>query len=96
MQYADTLFAENTLKVKIVSRKRSADLARTVIPDSRRTKSEAGIGNIELMSVTPGAALRNILSLKVHISRTKLTLYKISHRRAIDEFSHNKAFPAET
>ena len=41
-------------------------------------------------------ALRNILSLKVHIARTKLTLYKISHRRALDEFSHNKALPAET
>ncbi len=92
---AHALFAEDAVEIEIVGTKRSADLAGAVVPHAGRSEPEAGIRDVELVSVAPGAALRHVLPLKTDVARPKLPLDKVRHRRALYKFRKHKALAAE-
>ena len=71
MENGHTLFTENAVQVKIIGRDRSADFAGTVVPNARGTHAEPGVSNVELMPVSPGAALRHVGAFKADVSRTE-------------------------
>ena len=50
VQYAHTLFAEDTGSVKIRNAQGASDFARAIIPHSGRPEAKAGIGNVELVT----------------------------------------------
>ena len=60
MQNADTLLPEDTLHVKIFDRKCPTNFTSTVIPETRRAQTKAGVGDVKLVPVSPGAALLDL------------------------------------
>ena len=91
MQNADTLFSENSLEIKILRCNRSSDFSRSVIPYTRSPHAEAGIRNVELMSVSPRAALRHIGAFKADVSGAELCFDKGCDRAAFHKLCHDKA-----
>ena len=85
MQYPDALGIENTVEIVILRAKPGANFTGAVVPYARGAQSAAGIGDIELMAVSPRPALRYIGTFIAYIACAQLLLYKISDRAALDK-----------
>ena len=90
MENADALLPEDAFYVKIINGKRSADLARAVVPDTRRAQSEAGVRDVELMAIAPRTALLHVQTLKA-----ELALDEVRDGAALDEFREREALVAK-
>ncbi len=92
MQDADPLLSEDLFQIEIIRSERSSDLTRAVVPHSRRAQTEAGVGDIELMPVAPGAALRDFLARIGDVPGSQLSLDEGCDRASFHELRHGQAF----
>jgi hypothetical protein len=54
------LAPEDPLEVEVLDVQRAADLAGAVVVDARPARAQAAVGQVELVAVPPGAALRDL------------------------------------
>ena len=83
MKDHNALFAEDTVKVKILYIERASDLACAVVLNAGSAKTESAVCYIELMAVSPRSALRDFFSLVIYTATGKIVLYKLSDRTAL-------------
>lgn len=93
MENADALLPEDAFYVKIINGKRSADLARAVVPDTRRAQSEAGVRDVELMAIAPRTALLHVQTLKADVPCAELPLDEVGNGAVLDKFGQHEALP---
>jgi len=67
MHYLHPLLPEDTIQVKILGVQCAPHLPGTVVMHPRAAGAISHVGNIELVTVSPGAALCNLLSLIGHM-----------------------------
>ena len=85
MENGDTFFAENPIQVEIVGRNCEADFSGTVILYARATDAVAGIRDVELMAVSPRAALFDIFPFKGDTALPQLVFDKERNRTVFDK-----------
>lgn len=95
MQDAYAFLAEDALHIELVDGKGAAHFACSVVPDPGRPETEAGIRDIELMTIAPGAALIDFRAFKSDIAGAKLTLDKIRHGTSFYKFCKNQALASQ-
>ena len=74
MQDLHTLFHEQAVEIEILHIQRAADFARAVVGHARAAHAKAAIGNVELVAVTPGAALRHFRALVIDAAAAQVAL----------------------
>ena len=86
---ANTLFAKQTLKVEILNRKGTADLACAVVLYTRAAGTVARVCDVELMAVAPRTTLLNLGTLKGHTTAEKVVLDHLGDRAILNESGQN-------
>ena len=85
MHYLHTFLTEDTVKVEVLDIERPAHFSRPVVPDPRAAGAIAAVGDVYLMPVTPGTALRHFGSLEVHAAGTQVGLDEGCERTVLDK-----------
>ncbi len=79
------LLAENPVQIEVLHVQRPADLAGPIVPHAGPPRSATTVGNVDLVPVTPRAALLHLLALVVHVTAGEVVLDELGHRAALDE-----------
>ena len=85
MHDLNPLFFKDPGHVKVTGVQDAADLAGTIIVDTRSPRAKAAVGNIELVPVAPGATLFNFRALVNHVAAGQAVFYKLSDRASFDK-----------
>lgn len=85
VHHAHAVGDENALEIKVLGLQRAADFTGAVVVHARAAHAEAGVCNVELVTIAPRAALLNFGSFVADVATAKLTLDKGSDRAAGDK-----------
>ncbi len=94
MENADALLTEDALDVKIFDRKCPTNFTSTVIPETRRAQTKAGVRDVELMAIAPRTALLDIQTLKADVPCAELALDEVRNGAVLDKLCQRYAFLA--
>ena len=75
-------FAEDPVEVEILDAEHAADFAGTIVCHARAAGSDAAICQIDLVAVSPGAALVEFGAFDIHVPAGKVILNKAGDRAA--------------
>ena len=95
VQDSDALLTEDALHVKIFDRKCPTNFTSTVIPETRRAQTKAGVGDVKLVPIAPRPALLHVQPLKADVPRAELALDEVRDGAALDEFREREALVAK-
>src|SRR5664280_1662060 len=85
VQDLHALGTEQRIEVEVLDVEVEAHLARTVVPHARSTTAVAGVGDVELVPVPPGAALRKVRTAVRHVAGPEIGLDERGDGTARDE-----------
>ena len=81
----DAFLGKNAVEVEIFDVERAADFAGAIVPNARAARTVAAVGNIKLMAITPGAALRNFFAFEIDMAAAQVVFDHLRDRAAFDE-----------
>src|SRR3954469_25804471 len=89
MHDLNAFFPKYALEVEVLHVQRAAHFAGSIVPDARTARPEAAVRNVELVPVSPGAALWNFGPFVIHISPAEIILNHLRDGTALDERCQN-------
>ena len=85
MDDLDSLFSENLIKVKIFDIEQSSDFACAVVLHAGSAAAVSAVGEVELVTVSPGTALLYLRSLVSHVAAGEVVFDHAGDRTVFDE-----------
>ena len=95
VQDAYALLAEDAIEVEVTGAEGPSHFAGPVVPHPGGTEAEAGVGDVELGPIAPGAALRNVQPLVADVPSAKLGFDEGGHGAALHELGQDQALLAQ-
>ena len=85
MHYLHSFLTEDAVEVEVLDVEGTADFAGAVVPHARSAHAVTAVGDIDLMAIAPGAALRHFRTFEVHSAGTEVGLDERRERAVLDE-----------
>ena len=95
MQHLHAVLAEELGGVVILRVERPAHFTGAVVPHARSAKPEAGIGDVELVAVSPGSALRHVRPDVGDVARAQLRFDERGHGATLHKARQHQALGSE-
>src|SRR5690554_5830250 len=89
MDNLNSFFSKNALKIKVFHVQCASDFACTVVKYPRTTQTEAAVGNVYLVTVSPRSALFNFGTFIIHVPAFQISLYKMCNRTVFNKSSQH-------
>ena len=86
---------EDAVEVEIFHVEGASHFTGAVVPDTRSAGTVAAVGDVDLVTVAPGAALRHLGTLEVHPAAAQVGLDERGERAPLDEGRENLDRQAE-